>query len=526
MGPAWIAEDVARDSFRRAIAASDVPGELERIRSALDGTRAELDAAALRVEQQLNSDLADIFRSHQMLLDSLLRSQEFERELRETLRGGEEVVHRVFRRWYEKLRAVQDETLRQRADDIADVGRKVLRQLTGQGGGREAAMPAGSVLVAERLLPSDVVSLVRGRVTAVVVQSLGQGAHAALLVREKNIPTVAGVPDLFARIEGGSELLVDATRGEVIADADESTRAQFQERLARYLAASVACRGACQKPACTRDGRRVAVEANVGTFEDVQTALDHGADGVGLCRIEQLYLARRAPPDEEELLEELRRIAAPFRGKPFTVRLLDVGGDKVLSYVRLAAGGNPLLGKRGVRLLLEQRTLACTQLRALLQLFQEQPIEVLVPMITLEEDIVAVRELLADVTAEMGLDAAPPLGAMIETPAAALNVPAIVPHVDFLSVGTNDLTQYTLAAGRDDPEVDRYFQQHHASVLRLLRIIAEEAGSRPVTICGELAGREALVPDLLAMGFRALSMAPPLIPGVKAVVRGVDLSKS
>jgi phosphoenolpyruvate-protein kinase (PTS system EI component) len=364
-----------------------------------------------------------------------------------------------------------------------------------------------------------VVALSRREVAAIIVESLGQGSHAALLAREKGLPTVGGFPGILERIDDDEEVLVDAYRGEIVLAPQEDTRSAFQERLKQYEATLARCKGACRAPARTRDGELVKVEANLSAYDEVEVALDNGADGVGLFHIEQLYLARELPPTEDELLDELRAITSPLRDKPLTLRLLDIGGDKPVSFLRLPSEANPLLGQRGVRLLLAYPHLAQTQLAALVRLAQERQIRVLVPMVTLEEDIQAIRKVFEAMCAELGIQQRPAFGAMIETPAAALSVPAIAKHVDFFCVGTNDLTQYTLAVGRDDHTVNRYYLDTHSSLLRLLGIIVADAGATPLTLCGELAGREEMLPQLLALGFRSFSVAPSLIPGVKELIR-------
>jgi phosphoenolpyruvate-protein phosphotransferase len=522
IGSAWVVGDrLECHGDAHHIDPHEVEREWSRIRVAFDQTRAELQEAARRVAEQFNAQLADIFRAHDMMLDSLLSSSEFVQELQGSLINAEAVVRRIFRRWQEKFHSLSGETFQQHADDLADLGRKVLRHLEGKDADRLQNVPAGSVLVLRHLLPSDVVALSRRDVAAIVAESLGQGSHAALLAREKSLPTVADFPGILERIGDGEEVLVDAYRGEIILAPDENTRAAFHERLKHYHATLARCKGACRQPARTLDGEVVKVEANLGASDDVELALDNGADGVGLFRIEQLYLARELPPTEAELLDELRAITSPLQDKPLTIRLLDIGGDKPVPFLRLPAEANPLLGKRGVRLLLEYPQLAQTQLAALLRLSQERQLRVLVPMVTLEEDIQAMRELFERMCTELGMPQRPAFGAMIETPAAALSVPAIAQHVDFLCVGTNDLTQYTLAAGRDDPSVNRYFRDTHVSLLRLLGIIIADADKMPLTLCGELAGREEMLPQLLAMGFRSFSVAPPLIPGTKELIRSL-----
>jgi len=526
-GTVWVAGDIldcSAETYR--IEPHQVDAEMERIRRAFVQVEAELEESARRVSEQIDPSLGEIFRAHRLMLESLLSSNEFERELRGSLTTAAEAVKGVFRKWEAKFAAIQDETLRQRADDILDLARRVLRQLEGAEAFGLAAVPAGSVLVTQRLLPSDVVAFSPRDVKAIVVESLGQGSHAALLAREKNIPTLAGLPGLLSQIRRGDEVLVDAFREALIISPKRETLSDFELRLEKYRASLFTCKGECGKPAITRDGQTISVEANLAAHVGSDTVMENGADGVGLFRIEELYFAREMPPSEEELFSELQRLVAPLREKPVTIRLLDVGGDKAIPSLRLPFELNPLLGKRGVRLLLAYPQLARVQIKTLLRLSQTQDIRILVPMVTLERDMQQIRELLVTVAHEMGIENLPSLGAMIETPAAALTVGQIVKFADFLSVGTNDLTQYTMVAGRDNATVSDYYEETHASMLRLLGIIIEEASGKPVSICGELAGREEVIPTLLEIGFRALSISPPLIPATKALIRSIDTRSS
>lgn len=495
---------------------------MERIRRAFVQVEAELEESARRISEQIDPSLAEIFRAHRLMLESLLSSNDFEKELRGSLTSAAEAVKRVFRKWEAKFAAIQDETLRQRADDVLDLARRVLRQLEGADAFGLAAMPAGRVLVTQRLLPSDVVALSPRDVKAIVVESLGQGSHAALITREKGIPTLTGLPGLLSQIRSGDEALVDAFREALIISPSPETRRDFDQRLEQYRASLLTCKWQCHRPAITRDGQKISVEANLAAHASVEAVVENGADGVGLFRIEELYFARELPPSEEELFSELQHLVAPLREKPVTIRLLDIGGDKTIPSLRLPFESNPLLGKRGVRVLLDYPQLARTQLKSLLRLSQTQDIRILVPMVTFERDMQQMRELLVAVAREMGIQKLPLLGAMIETPAAALTVGQIAKHADFLSVGTNDLTQYTLVAGRDNAAVSGYYEDTHPSMLRLLRIIIAEASGKPVAMCGEMAGREDVIPTLLDIGFRALSISPPLIPTTKALIRSID----
>ncbi len=524
MGQAWIVGDVLRfDGAQQTIAADEVERECLRLRHCFEETFAELEQSARRIESEFDSALAGIFRAHGTMLRGLVESGEFERELRTSCLAAESAVRRVLNRWYQKFETLESQTLRERADDVLDLGRSIIRRLRGETDGGLQSIPDHSVLVVERLMPSDVVRLPRSRVAAVVVESLGQGSHAALLAREKNIPTITEIPGVLSLVTNGAEVLVDGHRGTLVIAPQAAARAEFQERLTAWRATLVRCKDACRKPAKTIDGQWIRVEANIGIPEDVELALDNGADGVGLLRIEQLYFARQVPPTEDELFADLQRLITPLGTRPVTIRLLDIGGDKPLPFLRLAPTSNPALGRRGVRVLLEYAQLVRTQMGAILRLSQEYPVSVLVPMITLEEDVQRMRDVFDQTSRERKITRPPQFGAMIETPAAALAVPTILRHADFLCVGTNDLTQYTLAAARDDASVNAYFQDSHESVMRLLQIVFADAAGQPVTLCGELAGRQALVPRLLQMGFRTLSIAPTAIPLTKEAIRKVDI---
>lgn len=527
VGTAWVAGDILECSAEAVrIEAAQVEAEMERIRRAFLEVEAELEKSARLISEQLDPRLGEIFHAHEMMLDGFLSSGQIERELRESLVPAPQVVRRVFRQWEAKFAALKSEAFRVRADDILDLARRILRRLEGAEAYGLAAMPAGSVLVTERLLPSDVVSLSRRDVAAILVESLGQGSHAALLTREKNIPAVAELPGLLSRIRRGDTLLVDAFRALVVISPAMETQLAFERRLDAHRSRQVRCKGECRKPAVTLDGQTISVEANLAAYDDIELVIENGADGIGLFRIEQLYFARESPPSEDELYDELQALINPFRDRPVTIRLLDIGGDKPLRSLNLPPETNPLLGRRGVRLLLAFPQLVRPQLRALLRLSRDQPVRILVPMVALERDIQKIRELFGIVAREMGLQQLPPFGAMIETPAAALTVADIARHSDFLCVGTNDLTQYTLAVGRDDATVSDYYIDDHPALLRLLELVVREAAGKPLTICGELGGREDAIPKLLQMGFRALSIAPPLVPAAKELIRSISIADS
>lgn len=501
-----------------------VSEELHRIEQAVQTVRADLKVSAQRIEARTDAKLGAIFEAHELMLEDEGLREEIHNEVERELVSATQALARVFRRWERKFHDMTHEVQRQRAEDVADLGRRLLREMAGVKTTTLEKMPTGRVLVARRLLPSDTVALPRRAVAGIVVEFGGPGSHAALLARALGIPTVAQIPNLMKAIGDGDTLVVDGFLGEVIRNPDAGTRERYHRRIKSVAEHLARAQQLSREPARTADGTAVTVLANVGWREDAVAAAENGADGVGLYRLEQFYLSRKTPATTPELVAELRATFAPVRDQPVTVRLLDLGGDKPLPFLKLPPEDNPFLGQRGVRLLLRFPDLLDTQLRALLEFSRDHDLRILVPMVTLAEDMAQVRRRLASIAQEMGVEKLPPLGAMIETPAAALCVSAILQHADFLSLGTNDLTQYTMAASRENGLVSDYYAEDHPAVLRLVRLTVEEAGRTVVAVCGELAGRLDAVPTLLKLGVRVLSVAPPLVPGVKEAVRKTSLA--
>lgn len=520
IGPAFVFCDHLKDlSPPRDIKRHQIEAELSDVERAVRIVRGDLKISAQRIEARTGPKLAAIFEAHEEMLQDPSLRREIRDEVEGTLIDASQALARVFLRWEEKFRATGEEVLQDRADDLVDLQGRLLREIAGVKTTALEKMPPGRVLVARRLFPSDTVALPRRGVLGIVLEFGGPGSHAALLARALGIPTVALIPDATKNITDGQEVIVDAHAGEVILSPDAETRRNYEERIRRAQEEVLQSKLLSAEAVRTTDGREIAVLANVGCSEDVAVAAENGADGVGLYRIEQFYLARTTPPSVQELHEELRRALAPLRGKKITIRLLDLGADKPVPFVQFPPEDDPFLGRRGVRLLLKYPDLLDTQLKALLELARDQDVHILVPMVTLAGDMARVRLRLREIADAAGIDTIPPLGAMIETPAAALCVEEIIRHSDFLSIGTNDLTQFTMAAGRENPLVNEYFLENHPAVLRLVGMVLGEAGEIPVSVCGELAADLSSIPTLLKLGLRSLSVAPPLVPSAKQVIR-------
>ena len=518
--------------YREAMAAApeaydierhQVEAEFRRVNRAADKVIEDLKVSASRIEEHLDANVAAIFQAHEAMLQDPSLRQEIRKEIEAELVNAEDALTHVCRRWERRFRETTQETHRHLADDMADLGRRLLLEMAGVKTTPLEMMPEGRVLVARRLLPSDTVAMPRRSVVGIVVETGGPGSHAALLARAMGIPIVGEVPKATELIAADDVVMIDGFFGDVIVRPDEATQAEYRTKVSGLQATMSEARRLCREPARTRDGASVDVMANVGCVEDFVSAAENGADGVGLYRMEQYYLSRKTPPTEEELLATLHKIVGPMKGKPITVRLLDMGGDKPLPFLKLPAEDNPFLGRRGLRLLLRYPDLMTTQLRALLTFSNEHDVRILIPMVTLADEMAQVRRCFEELAREMGVKKIPPLGAMIEVPAAALTIPDILKHADFFSIGTNDLTQYTMAAERENPLVSDYFTDDHPAVLRLIRLVVEEGDGVPIGVCGELASRIDIVPTLLRLGIRALSVASPLIPGIKEAVRRVEL---
>jgi phosphoenolpyruvate-protein phosphotransferase len=424
------------------------------------------------------------------------------------------------------LRALSDQRMAERAEDLLDLESRVLTALTGEAG-NAPVLPADAILIAKDLLPSQLSGLDPAKLVGICLAAGGPTSHVAIIAAAMDVPTLVAAGSGVLEVAAGTALVLDAEEGRLLIDP---TPAQLQSARAR-LAQGRARRGAEQiaagKPGATADGVRVEVLANVGSLADARLAVRNGAEGCGLLRTEFLFLERQSPPDESEQLEIYQQIARELKGRPLTIRTLDIGGDKPIPYLPLPREDNPALGLRGVRTSLWRPDLLRVQLRAILRVQPVGQCRVMLPMITEPGEIRTVRLLLDELRSESGYRAPIPLGVMIETPAAAIMADRIAREADFLSVGTNDLTQYTLAMDRGHPELAARLDGLHPAVLRLIARVTEAAGKqdRPVAVCGGLASDPVAVPILIGLGVHELSMVPAAIPALKALIATITLDE-
>lgn len=519
-GKAFVFQDIFdRDLQDYTIDLDQVDTEYARVVHAMEEVLGDLKTSAKRVEDELDSAMGDIFRAHEEILRDTVLAREIRLEMEKELVNAERVLQSVFGRWERKFRSMESDVFRHRGDDVVDLGRRLLRSLAGLHSHSLERMPSGSILVARKLLPSDTTFFSRRSVAGIAVESGGPGSHCALLTRQLGIPGVTQVAGLLDHIKTGDDLLLDGLNGTVTVRPDRTEKARFSARSERYITGAAKARKRSGQPAITRDGVTIPVMANIGNRYDVETAVENGADGIGLFRIEVFFLSRKMLPSEDELVSGISRTIAPMKGKPVTVRLLDIGGDKPLPYLPLPSEQDPFLGRRGIRFLLDYPNLLDIQLRALLRVSREHDIRIIVPMVTFAEDMDRVRTAYGRVGKDLGLSVLPPLGAMVETPAAALSAHELAAVSESFNIGTNDLTQYTMAAGRENAFVHRYFRDDHEAIFKLLTLVGREAKEIPVGLCGELANHTDRTEALLKTGIRMLSVSPPFISLVKEAVR-------
>jgi multiphosphoryl transfer protein len=417
----------------------------------------------------------------------------------------------------EALRALSDARLRERVDDLLDLEEQVLVALAGVAASRTPELPAQAIVIGRELLPSQLAALDAGRVAGICMAAGGPTSHASILAAAMGIPALVALGPQVLALRDGTALVLDAQRGVLEIDPGQARLAAARTQVAGRLARRAAEQAGAQRECRTADGTRIEVLANIGSLAEAQTAVRNGAEGCGLLRTEFLFLERHSPPSEAEQIAEYQRIADALGSRPVTIRTLDAGGDKPIAYLPLPPEDNPALGLRGVRTSLAYPQLLRTQLRAVLAVRPPERCRLLLPMITDVDEIHAVRALLEEVRRELGRSAPIPVGVMIETPAAAMLAERIAAVADFLSIGTNDLTQYTLAMDRGHPQLAHRLDALHPAVLHLIArtVAGARAHGRHAAVCGGLASEPLAAPLLVGLGVQELSVVPAVIPQLK-----------
>jgi len=499
---------------------TDVETERARFETARDEVREALEGARERAEERVGNEEAAIFEAHRQFLDDPQLAEDVEAAIAD----GTPAPHAVADRFDDAIAEFEgmDGRMADRADDLRDVRDRLLAALLDVERVDLSTLPPGTVLLAERLTPSDTAELDPEAVAAIATASGGRTSHAAIIARSLAIPAVVGVGEELLEVPEGSDVLVDGEAGEVVVDPGEGRRVEAGGTGAPVRSERVT----------TTDGRELEVAANVGSVAELEPAAARGADGIGLLRTEFLFLDRERPPSEDEQYEAFTDALAAFPGDRVVVRTVDVGGDKPLPYLDVPAETNPFLGRRGVRLSLEEHAdLFEVQLRAVLRAAAGENgsgLGLMFPMAARIEEVEAALdrvEAVADTLDSEGVEyAVPDLGAMVETPAAVLLAGELAERLEFLSIGTNDLTQYVMAADRENDAVADLHDPLHPAVLRAIdrTVRAADAEDARVGMCGEMAGDPALTELLVGLGLDELSMSAVTVPAVKERVAETD----
>jgi multiphosphoryl transfer protein len=505
--------------------ASDPQAEWEALQRALERVRTEIRATRDSVAARAGEYSAAIFDAHLLFLEDDALLEPARRAIFEQGRNAAQAWHGAAETVAAEYRSLDDEYLGARAEDLAGVARQVVAELVGGEAAAATVVEAGIVVAAD-LTPADTAALDRELVRGIATAYGGPTSHSAILARSLGIPAAVGLGEQLLDVTEGAPLALDGDAGAVVVDPAEELVRDYERRSAEHDEATRRALASAQLPARTRDGRRIEVVANVGSPEDVDAAVASGAEGVGLLRTEFLFLERDSIPLEDEQFAAYADMAERLQGRPLILRTLDVGADKPLPYIPRRAEANPFLGVRGIRLGLAQPELLETQLRAALRVAALHPLKVMFPMVTTLAEYHQAVSVLARAREQLGGEAAGPLevGIMVEVPAAALAAEAFAPEVDFFSIGTNDLVQYTMAAERGNDAVAGLADGLHPAVLRLIRAVVEaaEAYGKWVGVCGELGSDPLAVPVLVGLGVSELSVNPPAIPATKEAVRQVD----
>jgi phosphotransferase system enzyme I (PtsI) len=521
------------DIHERRIAAEQVEAEIARFERAIHDT----DDQLARIQAQLAEREGDdhqyrILEAHRLMLSDVHLVERARRIIREETTAAEWAVRKSLDQIQAVFEKIEDPYFRDRKSDVALVGERLLRTLVGR---RETATaedaPKGSIAVAHELSPADAAQLGRAEAAGFCTEGGGRTSHTAIVARALGLPYVVGVEGLGHKVWSGMTVVIDGFRGEVILDPDAEALRRYEARADVHHARAQRLAAIRDVPSQTTDGTTVHLHANVEMLEEIPIAVDLGAESVGLFRTEFLYLERNELPSEDEQYAHAVAALKSVGGRPITFRTLDLGGDKLPPSVRMPVGTNPAMGLRSIRYSLRRTDVFRTQLRALYRAAAVGPTQILLPLISGVAELRATKQLCIEVVEELRREGVPhaqkvPLGVMIETPSAAFIADLLAAECDFLSIGTNDLIQYALAADREDEHVGYLYHPLHPAILRAVRqtVVGAERMGKPVAMCGDMAGDPILAWILMGLGLRNLSMAPRQIPVVKSIIRSTQIA--
>ncbi|MFN3244462.1 MAG: phosphoenolpyruvate--protein phosphotransferase [Planctomycetota bacterium] len=514
------------------VADDRVDAEKGRLTGAIESVTESLTQLQKELAGAIGKHDVRIYDAQLAILHDRTFIKEVEGQIEQHNCNLEVALQRVVARYEKVFEQMENAAMRERAADLRDIGRQLVGALVATGRQKYTADGADYLFAADEFLPSDAGILDRAHIRGIVTAHGGKYSHGAILARSLGIPAIVGIEQVMQETSNGALAILDGDAGVVLLDPTIDELADYERRLREQRSVESRISELRFQPSVTPDGTNVRLMANVEGVQDLDNLELDTMAGIGLFRTEFAFMERRQFPTEEEQVTMYRRAVESANGKPVTFRTLDVGGDKPLGYFQMPEERNPVLGWRGIRLCLDWPDILYTQLRAILRASAEGHARILLPMITTRSEVVRCREVLDQLTADLrannvAFDSRIELGVMVEVPVLVSVLPDILPVVDFVSVGTNDLVQYLLAVDRDNQRVAKMYDPFHPGVLRVLAQIAEyaKAAGKSASICGEIAGDQWFTPILVGLGYRELSMAPVFLPRVKLMLRSFSLDE-
>lgn len=502
----------------------DVDSEIQRLHRAFDMGKKQINEIKAKAEEDFGADKAEVFESHLMLLDDPEFAGAIEKEIVNNKINAEKAVQNIMDSYVAIFEAMDDEYMRERADDVKDVSKRIIKNLYGIVSDVLKNLKPNTIIVAADLTPSDTAGLDKENVVAFLTNIGGRTSHSAIIARSIEIPAVVGLKDVTSYVKNGDTVIVDGEKGIVFLNPNNMLIEEYRKKREAFEKQKQELKKLINISCTISSGKTIEVAANIGSTEEVARAIENGADGIGLFRTEFLYMNRSNTPTEQEQFEAYSYVLKKMGNKPVVIRTLDVGGDKKLSYLNLQEESNPFLGYRAIRLCLDNKNLFKVQIRALLRASIYGNLKILFPMISGIDEVVAAKNILNECKKELTSEGYEvkdvEIGIMVEVPSAAILAEELAGYVDFLSIGTNDLIQYTLAADRMNEKVSYLYNPTHPAVLKLIKMTVEGAhkAGKWCGMCGEMAGDEEYIPLLVEYGLDELSMSIPSILKAKKVI--------